>query len=122
MLLWLAQNFQQDFSFLRVFNFITFRAVFATLTALLIVMLAAKPYSASRETRGTATMLIRKTLMGRERTGRLTAIAPHTRERREARREAPVRPPAKYTSQTLARHPHPAAAGTPRRDQTMFFN
>ena len=30
MLLWLAQNFQQDFSFLRVFNFITFRAVFAT--------------------------------------------------------------------------------------------
>jgi len=26
MLLWLAQNFQQDFSFLRVFNFITFRS------------------------------------------------------------------------------------------------
>jgi len=40
MLLWLAQNFQQDFSFLRLFNFITFRAVFATLTALLIGMLA----------------------------------------------------------------------------------
>jgi phospho-N-acetylmuramoyl-pentapeptide-transferase len=36
MLLWLAQNFQQDLSFLRVFNFITFRAVFATLTALAI--------------------------------------------------------------------------------------
>ena len=36
MLLWLAQNFQQDFSFLRVFNFITFRAVFATMTALMI--------------------------------------------------------------------------------------
>ena len=50
-----------------------------SLIALLIVMLAAKPYSASRETRGTANMLIRKTLMGRERTGRLTAIAPHTR-------------------------------------------
>lgn len=40
MLLWLAQNFQQDFSFLRVFNFITFRAVFATLTALLIGLAA----------------------------------------------------------------------------------
>jgi phospho-N-acetylmuramoyl-pentapeptide-transferase len=40
MLLWLAQNFQQDFSFLRVFNFITFRAVFATLTALLIGLIA----------------------------------------------------------------------------------
>ena len=92
-----------------------------SLMALLTVMLAAKPYSASRETRGTANMLIRKTLMGRERTGRLTAIAPHTRESREARREAPVRPPAKYTSQTLARHPHPAAAGTPRRDQTHDF-
>jgi len=36
MLLWLAQNFQQDFSFLRVFGFITFRAVSATLTALLM--------------------------------------------------------------------------------------
>jgi phospho-N-acetylmuramoyl-pentapeptide-transferase len=40
MLLWLAQNFQQDFSFLRVFNFITFRAVFATLTALMIGLIA----------------------------------------------------------------------------------
>ena len=50
-----------------------------SLIALLTVMLAAKPHSASRETRGTANMLIRKTLMGRERTGRLTAIAPHTR-------------------------------------------
>jgi len=40
MLLWLAQNFQQDFGFLRLFNFITFRAVFATLTALLIGMIA----------------------------------------------------------------------------------
>jgi phospho-N-acetylmuramoyl-pentapeptide-transferase len=40
MLLWLAQNFQQDFSFLRVFNFITFRAVFATLTALAIGLIA----------------------------------------------------------------------------------
>lgn len=36
MLLWLANMFQQDFGFLRVFNFITFRAVFATLTALAI--------------------------------------------------------------------------------------
>lgn len=40
MLLWLAQNFQQDFSFLRVFSFITFRAVSATLTALLIGLVA----------------------------------------------------------------------------------
>jgi len=40
MLLWLAQNFQQDFSFLRVFNFLTFRAVFATLTALMIGLIA----------------------------------------------------------------------------------
>jgi phospho-N-acetylmuramoyl-pentapeptide-transferase len=40
MLLWLAQYFQQDFSFLRVFNFITFRAVFATLTALAIGLIA----------------------------------------------------------------------------------
>ncbi|PFH09185.1 phospho-N-acetylmuramoyl-pentapeptide-transferase [Collimonas sp. PA-H2] len=40
MLLWLAQNFQQDFSFLRVFTFITFRAVFATLTALMIGLIA----------------------------------------------------------------------------------
>ncbi|MFL9924748.1 phospho-N-acetylmuramoyl-pentapeptide-transferase [Herbaspirillum lusitanum] len=40
MLLWLAQLFQQDLSFLRVFNFITFRAVFATLTALLIGLIA----------------------------------------------------------------------------------
>jgi len=40
MLLWLAQNFQQDFSFLRVFNFLTFRAVFATLTALAIGLIA----------------------------------------------------------------------------------
>lgn len=34
MLLWLAQYFQQDYGFLRVFNFITFRAVFATITAI----------------------------------------------------------------------------------------
>jgi phospho-N-acetylmuramoyl-pentapeptide-transferase len=36
MLLWLAQYFQQDLGPLRVFNFITFRAVFATITALII--------------------------------------------------------------------------------------
>ena len=36
MLLWLAQYFQQDFGFLRVFNFITFRAVSATITAIAI--------------------------------------------------------------------------------------
>src|SRR6476661_368453 len=36
MLLWLAQYFHQDLGALRVFNFITFRAVFATLTALAI--------------------------------------------------------------------------------------
>ena len=40
MLLWLAQNFQQDYSFLRVFNFLTFRAVFATLTSLAIGLIA----------------------------------------------------------------------------------
>jgi phospho-N-acetylmuramoyl-pentapeptide-transferase len=36
MLLWLAQYFQQDFGFLRVFNFITFRAVMGTITAIAI--------------------------------------------------------------------------------------
>lgn len=42
MLLWIAQNLQQDFGFLRVFNFITFRAVLAMLTAL-VIGLAAGP-------------------------------------------------------------------------------
>lgn len=42
MLLWIAQSLQQDFSFLRVFNFITFRAVLAMLTAL-VIGLAAGP-------------------------------------------------------------------------------
>ena len=42
MLLWLAQYFQQDIGPLRVFNFITFRAVFATITAL-VIGLAAGP-------------------------------------------------------------------------------
>ncbi|CAN7548962.1 phospho-N-acetylmuramoyl-pentapeptide-transferase [Pseudoduganella sp. LjRoot289] len=36
MLLWLAQMYQDDFGPLRVFNFITARAVFATITALII--------------------------------------------------------------------------------------
>ena len=36
MLLWLAELLRDHFSFLRLFNFITFRAIFATLTALLI--------------------------------------------------------------------------------------
>ncbi|WP_295999645.1 phospho-N-acetylmuramoyl-pentapeptide-transferase [Rugamonas sp.] len=40
MLLWLAQYFQQDLGPLRVFNFITFRAVFATITALTIGLAA----------------------------------------------------------------------------------
>ena len=40
MLLWLAQYFQEELGPLRVFNFITFRAVFATLTALLIGLAA----------------------------------------------------------------------------------
>ncbi|MCD6027154.1 MAG: mraY [Solimicrobium sp.] len=40
MLLWLAQYFQQDIGVLRVFNFITFRAVFATLTAVAIGLMA----------------------------------------------------------------------------------
>jgi phospho-N-acetylmuramoyl-pentapeptide-transferase len=40
MLLWLAQYFQQDVGVLRVFSFITFRAVFATITALIIGLVA----------------------------------------------------------------------------------
>jgi phospho-N-acetylmuramoyl-pentapeptide-transferase len=40
MLLWLAQYFQQDLGPLRVFNFITFRAVFATLTAMAIGLIS----------------------------------------------------------------------------------
>ncbi len=40
MLLWLAQFFQQDVGSLRVFSFISFRAVFATLTALTIGLIA----------------------------------------------------------------------------------
>ena len=40
MLLWLAQQYQDQIGALRVFNFITFRAVFATLTALLIGLLS----------------------------------------------------------------------------------
>ena len=40
MLLWLAQFFQQDVGPLRVFSFISFRAVFATLTELAIGLLA----------------------------------------------------------------------------------
>ncbi len=36
MLLWLANLYQHEYGFLRVFGFITFRAVFATLTALAI--------------------------------------------------------------------------------------
>ncbi|NGZ85782.1 phospho-N-acetylmuramoyl-pentapeptide-transferase [Duganella aceris] len=42
MLLWLAHYFQQDVGPLRVFSFITFRAVFATITAL-VIGLAAGP-------------------------------------------------------------------------------
>ena len=40
MLLWLAQFFQDEIGPLRVFNFITFRAVFATITAVLIGLIA----------------------------------------------------------------------------------
>lgn len=40
MLLWFAQYFQQEFGFLRIFNFITFRAVSATITALVIGLIA----------------------------------------------------------------------------------
>lgn len=40
MLLWLAQYFQQDMGPLRIFNFITFRAAFATMTAMAIGLLA----------------------------------------------------------------------------------
>jgi phospho-N-acetylmuramoyl-pentapeptide-transferase len=40
MLLWLAQFFQDEIGAFRVFNFITFRAVFATITALVIGLFA----------------------------------------------------------------------------------
>ncbi|GGX41367.1 phospho-N-acetylmuramoyl-pentapeptide-transferase [Undibacterium squillarum] len=40
MLLWLAEYFKSDIGFLRVFGFITFRAVFATMTALAIGLFA----------------------------------------------------------------------------------
>ena len=40
MLLWLAQYLKDDYGWMRVFTFITFRAVFATLTALAIGLLA----------------------------------------------------------------------------------
>lgn len=40
MLYWLAQQFQQDVGWLRIFGYITFRAVFASLTALTIGLLA----------------------------------------------------------------------------------
>ena len=40
MLLILAQWLQDDFGFFRVFNYITFRAVMATLTALLIGLIS----------------------------------------------------------------------------------
>lgn len=40
MLLWLAELFKQDIGFFRVFGFITFRAVFATMTAITIGLLA----------------------------------------------------------------------------------
>ncbi|MBC7575081.1 MAG: phospho-N-acetylmuramoyl-pentapeptide-transferase, partial [Herminiimonas sp.] len=40
MLLWLAQYFQQDVGALRVVNFITFRAIAATMTALAIGLIA----------------------------------------------------------------------------------
>ena len=40
MLLWLAQFFQQDLGVLRVFSYLSFRAVFATLTALSIGLAA----------------------------------------------------------------------------------
>lgn len=40
MLHWLAQQFQQDISWMRMFGYITFRAVFASLTALTIGLIA----------------------------------------------------------------------------------
>lgn len=40
MLLWLAQLFHQDAAVLRLFGYITFRAIFATITALVIGLLA----------------------------------------------------------------------------------
>jgi phospho-N-acetylmuramoyl-pentapeptide-transferase len=43
MLLWLAELFKHDIGWLRVFNFITFRAVFATMTAITIGLVAG-PY------------------------------------------------------------------------------
>jgi phospho-N-acetylmuramoyl-pentapeptide-transferase len=40
MLLWLAELFKQDIGFFRVFGFITFRAVFATMTAISIGLIS----------------------------------------------------------------------------------
>ena len=40
MLLWLAELIKQDIGFMRVFGFITFRAVFATMTAITIGLIA----------------------------------------------------------------------------------
>ncbi len=40
MLLWLAELIKQDIGFMRVFGFITFRAVFATMTAIAIGLIA----------------------------------------------------------------------------------
>src|SRR5690348_5058712 len=92
-----------------------------SLIALLIVMLAAKPHSASSETKGTANMLIRNTLMGRERTGRrIAAIAPHTRLiRRHGGRRVHVRP-RKYAVRLTPDIP-PGGRRTPRRDQNLTF-
>ena len=70
------------------------------MTALAIVVLAAYAYSATRETRGTANMVIRNRRMGRERAGRRDrAIAPRREQSteegtcpaasEEARRQAP---------------------------------
>src|SRR5258707_14675092 len=77
-----------------------------SLIALLTVMLGANPHSASRETRGTANMLIRNTLMARERTGRLHAIAPHNKQLKEARRDDASSHPAEQLHSGFSWHPH----------------
>src|SRR5689334_12663947 len=84
-----------------------------------MVVLAAYAYSATRETRGTANMLIRNRRMGRERPGRRDrAIAPR---REQARRKAPSSAASKDTSSGHLTLPHPTAAEAPRRDKPDVF-
>src|SRR5581483_10599606 len=96
-----------------------------SVTALAIVVLAAYAYSASRETRGTANMLIRNRRMGRERPGRRDrAMVPRRgivpRRDKHGGRHLPSRRQGHVVRPHLT-FPHPAAAETPRRDKPGCF-